>query len=47
MLLDPVQGLLDAGKYIWSFPDMVVEEGEVPLGVGVAEKEAQGGGEVF
>ena len=40
VLLDPVQGLLDAGKYIWSFPDVMVEEGEVQLGVGVAENEA-------
>jgi hypothetical protein len=40
VLLYPVDGRLDAGERVRSFTDVVVEEGEVPLRVGIAEDEA-------
>jgi hypothetical protein len=40
VLLYPVDGRLDAGERVRGLADVVVEEGEGPLGVGVAEDEA-------
>ena len=42
VLDNPAHGFPDAGEGVRGLHDMVAEEGEVSLGVGVAEDEAQG-----
>src|SRR3954465_13935587 len=44
---DPSDGLPDAGNRVPGLPDVIVQESEVPLGVGVAEEEAKRPGKVF